>query len=103
MKYIQVTGEREGYPWPHVIGYIASILITVLVLWLAVKVHFSRKDTVTILLALAASQLLIQLIFFMRLTEKHGSGHHAFTIVFGFLFTFTVIAGSVWFTKVNYF
>lgn len=103
MKNIQDSGEHEGYPWPHVIGYIASILITVFVLWLAVMAHFSWKDTVTILLALAASQLLIQLIFFMRMTERHGPDYHAFTIVFGLLFTFTVIAGSVWFTKANYF
>lgn len=103
MKNKQISGKYEGYPWMHVIGFIASILITVFVLWLAVIAHFPWKNTVTVLLALAASQLLIQLIFFMRMIEKHGAGYHAFTIAFGFLFTFTAIAGSIWFTKINYF
>ncbi|MGA8944005.1 MAG: hypothetical protein WB502_15025 [Thermoactinomyces sp.] len=103
MKDTQIFSKHDGYPRVHVIGYIVSVFITLLVCWFALVARFPWKETVMILLVLAASQLLIHLIFFMRMAGRYSSRYHAFAIALGFLFVFTVMVGSVWFVKADYF
>jgi cytochrome aa3 quinol oxidase subunit IV len=93
--------EQFGFPWSHVIGYIGSILLTVVALWLAVNAPFSRGGIITILLVLAVLQILIQLIFFMHITENRGPAYHTIAIILGFVFTFAVVAGSIWVMTFN--
>jgi heme/copper-type cytochrome/quinol oxidase subunit 4 len=84
-----------------VIGYAGSILLTVLALWFTVNAPFSQGSIITILLMLAVLQILIQLIFFMHITEKRGPAYHSIAIALGFLFTFAVVAGSLWVMTFN--
>jgi cytochrome aa3 quinol oxidase subunit IV len=90
------NNAKKAFPWSHVIGYIGSIVLTVLALWFTVKAPISQGSLITILLALAVLQILIQFIFFMHITEKRGPAYHSIAIALGFLFTFAVIAGSIW-------
>jgi cytochrome aa3 quinol oxidase subunit IV len=94
-------GSKKTFPWPHVIGYVGSILLTVLALWFTVNAPFSQGSIITILLMLAVLQILIQLIFFMHITEKRGPAYHSIAIALGFLFTFAVVAGSLWVMTFN--
>jgi cytochrome aa3 quinol oxidase subunit IV len=96
-------GSKKTFPWPHVIGYVGSILLTVLALWFTVNAPFSQGSIITILLMLAVLQILIQLIFFMHITEKRGPAYHSIAIALGFLFTFAVVAGSLWVMTFNSF
>lgn len=97
----QLTRKDAGFPWEHVIGYVGSILLTILALWFAVNAPFSRGGIITILLVLAVLQILIQLIFFMHITENRGPAYHSIAIALGFLFTFAVVAGSIWVMTFN--
>ncbi|WP_175482240.1 cytochrome o ubiquinol oxidase subunit IV [Thermoflavimicrobium dichotomicum] len=96
-----LSGKYTGFPWGHVIGYMGSILLTLVALWLAVNPPFSQGGIITILLVLAVLQILIQLIFFMHITESRGPAFHTLAIVLGFLFTFAVVAGSIWIMTFN--
>lgn len=95
--------NQRSFPWSHVIGFIGSILFTVAAIWFAVHSPFSLIGTMTVLLVLAALQILIQLIFFMHINEKRGPAYHTMAISLGFLFTFAVIAGSIWVMTFSYF
>ena len=95
--------KQSSFPWSHVIGYIGSILLTVVAIWFAVSSPLSMVGTLTILLVFAALQILIQLIFFMHINERRGPAYHTMAISLGFLFTFAVIAGSVWVMTFSYF
>jgi cytochrome aa3 quinol oxidase subunit IV len=96
-----LSGKVAGFPWEHVIGYVGSILLTVVALWFTLNAPFSHGGIVTILLVLAVLQILIQLIFFMHITEKRGPAYHSIAIALGFLFTFAVVAGSIWIMTFN--
>jgi cytochrome aa3 quinol oxidase subunit IV len=93
--------SKKSFPWAHVIGYVGSIVLTVLALLFTVKAPFSQGSIITILLVLAVLQILIQLIFFMHITEKRGPAYHSIAIALGFLFTFAVVAGSLWVMAFN--
>jgi cytochrome aa3 quinol oxidase subunit IV len=95
MKNIGQPAKRT-FPWSHVTGYVGSIVLTVLALLFTVKAPFSQGSLITILLGFAILQILIQLIFFMHITEKNGPAYHSIAIALGFLFTFAVVAGSIW-------
>jgi cytochrome aa3 quinol oxidase subunit IV len=93
--------SNKAFPWSHVIGFVGSIVLTVLALWFTVKAPFSQGSLITILLGFAVLQILIQLIFFMHITEKRGPAYHSIAIALGFLFTFAVVAGSIWVMTFN--
>lgn len=90
------NNAKKSFPWSHVTAYVGSIVLTVLALWFTVKAPVSQGNLITLLLAFAVLQILIQLIFFMHITEKRGPAYHSIAIGLGFLFTFAVIAGSIW-------
>jgi cytochrome aa3 quinol oxidase subunit IV len=94
-------GSKKAFPWAHVIGYVGSILLTVLALWFTLNASLPQGGMITILLVLAVLQILIQLIFFMHITEKNGPAYHSMAIALGFLFTFAVVAGSIWVMTFN--
>jgi len=94
-------GSNKAFPWAHVIGYVGSILLTVLALWFTLTASLPQGGMITILLVLAVLQILIQLIFFMHITEKNGPAYHTMAIALGFLFTFAVVAGSIWVMTFN--
>lgn len=95
--------KQNSFPWSHVIGFIGSILFTILAIIFAVYSPLSFVGTITVLLVFAALQILIQLVFFMHINEKRGPAYHTIAISLGFLFTFAVIAGSIWVMTFSYF
>jgi len=100
-KTEQLSGKASGFPWGHVIGFAGSILLTIAALWFALNAPLSQWGTVTVLLVLAVLQVLIQLIFFMHITEGNGPAYHSIAISLAFLFTIAVVAGSIWVMSFN--
>lgn len=88
--------KEEGFPWSHVIGYIASLVLTFAALWIILSKPFHPGPLFTITLILAIFQILIQIFFFMHITESHGPRWHTQMLSLGFLFTLAVVAGSIW-------
>jgi cytochrome aa3 quinol oxidase subunit IV len=88
--------HEEKFPWKHIIGYVLSLVMTALALWLALGHHMSGKPLVITILILAVLQIVVQLFLFMHLTESDGTRAHFWTIVLGFFFTFVVVAASMW-------
>jgi cytochrome aa3 quinol oxidase subunit IV len=72
--------SEKAFPWSQVIGYVGSIVLTVMALWFTVKAPVSQGSLITILLGFAVLQILIQLVFFMHITEKKGSAYHSYEI-----------------------
>lgn len=84
------------FPWSHVIGYILSLVLTIIALVAGLNHMASLVALMTIILVLAAIQILVQLFFFMHITEKHGPRYNVITLIVAFTFTFAIIGGSIW-------
>ncbi|WDL96284.1 cytochrome o ubiquinol oxidase subunit IV [Alicyclobacillus sp. ALC3] len=88
--------HAAGFPWHHVIGFALSIILTLLALWM-VQTHIARASgLLALILVVAALQIGIQLFFFMHVTESPGPKYHVIALSLGIIFTFAVVAGSVW-------
>ncbi len=87
--------------WPqtlklYVIGFIGSIFLTLLSFSLAIAKIFSNQVLTVVLVFLALTQAIVQLIFFMHMGTE--SKPRWMTLVFGFmvLVLLIVILGSLW-------
>lgn len=86
---------HEGFPWKHVIGFILSLALTVAALYIVVGLSLQASVTIFLILALAISQVLVQLLFFMHLTEHEGV-FQILAIVYGLFLAAVFVAGSIW-------
>ena len=95
------TGGDHGFPWSHIVGYILSVILTALALWLVVA-HIGRPIWVlSAILSLASAQIFVQLFSFMHITESHGPRYHVLALVLAAVFTVTVVIGSMWIMSFN--
>ncbi|QSO46907.1 cytochrome aa3 quinol oxidase subunit IV [Alicyclobacillus mengziensis] len=89
--------HHETFPWKHIIGYIISLVLTVLAFGAALKLHLPTRMTLTIIVVLAIFQMLVQLFMFMHLTERiHGDTFQRIFIYTGVGFAAVVVVGTIW-------
>lgn len=80
----------------HVFGFVASILLTFLALFIGIGTSLPRGMKLTAIVFLAIVQLLIQLIYFMHITEGKDRYYHYVNITFAVFTAIVVVAGSIW-------
>jgi cytochrome o ubiquinol oxidase operon protein cyoD len=80
----------------YIVGYVASLVLTVLALWLVLSHGLGKQSLVLAILLLAALQVIVQLFLFMHVTEGDGPPTHSIAIGMGFFFTLVFVLGSIW-------
>ncbi|MDA8352491.1 MAG: cytochrome C oxidase subunit IV family protein [Firmicutes bacterium] len=106
MNMMEKQGRTDGkpsrsFPWSYVIGYILSLLLTGAALQLALTAPWARWVVVTGILLLAVLQVLVQLFFFMHLSDKSGPSYIGVSMSYAFFFAIAVVAGSIWVMSFN--
>ncbi|MCL6442329.1 MAG: cytochrome C oxidase subunit IV family protein [Alicyclobacillus sp.] len=92
----QYSGHKKHKSTQYIIGYLSSLILTAIAFTLALT-HTMRVGPLVVLLTiLAAFQIVVQLYFFMHITEGDGPPYHAVFLVLGLLFTFAIALMSVW-------
>jgi cytochrome o ubiquinol oxidase subunit IV len=92
----KAIAPTHGFPWTHVIGFVASIVLTLLALGMVTSHALPDSGLFAAILVLAILQIIVQLFFFMHFTEFPGTPYHTVALALGLIFTFTVIVGSIW-------
>ncbi|WP_206916230.1 cytochrome aa3 quinol oxidase subunit IV [Alicyclobacillus suci] len=88
--------QETGFPWKHIWGLIASLVLTAIAFWLALATHQPPALVITVIVILGVGQLLVQLYMFMHFTESDDKAWQVPTIYFAIFIAFTVVAGSIW-------
>ncbi len=83
-------------PRLYIIGYISSIVLTAIAFGLALSHTMHFGPLLVVLMILAGLQIIVQLFFFMHVTESDGPPYHSIALVLGLFFTFAVAIMSVW-------
>ncbi|UZJ79070.1 cytochrome aa3 quinol oxidase subunit IV [Fictibacillus sp. KU28468] len=97
-----VSNEHGGIPWKHVVGYILSIVLTALALWVTFKTGFSKQTILIIIFIFAFLQAALQLLMFMHMTESSEksssltSKTQTGNILFAAFIAIVIVAGTVW-------
>lgn len=83
-------------PTPYIVGYILSLVLTAIAFGLALTHSMTMGPLMWVLMLLAAMQIVVQLFFFMHITEGDGPPYHSIALLLGLFFTFAVALMSIW-------
>jgi cytochrome o ubiquinol oxidase subunit IV len=97
-EHAEHTGSMKAY----VIGFILSIILTIIPLFLVLN-HMMGKTALTVSILIAAVlQFVVQLFFFMHIRVGEGPRYNAMALILGLVFAATVVIGSIWIMEFNY-
>lgn len=90
-----MANQSGRIPVKHIIGYVTSIVLTLVAAWAALSSNLPVMWILISILALAVIQAAIQLFLFMHLTER-GTGNAPWNMMFHGTIIFSIlIAGSL--------
>ena len=80
----------------HTVGFIASIVLTLLAVFVTLYTSMTFQAKVTIIFGFAFIQAALQLLMFMHLTEGKDGRTQLFKVIFAIIITLITIIGSYW-------
>jgi cytochrome aa3-600 menaquinol oxidase subunit 4 len=89
------TVTETRFPWKHFIGFLFSIMLTLMALWTAFSSGFSVSIIFAIIIVLAICQAALQLLMFMHITERNSKVQTG-TMLYAAFIAITIVAGSIW-------
>ncbi|MFE5318710.1 cytochrome o ubiquinol oxidase subunit IV [Paenibacillus sp. NPDC056579] len=85
----------------YVIGFILSIVLTIIPLVVILNGMFSETARIAIILLMAILQFAVQLVFFMHLKEGENARWNIMALILGIIILLTIVAGSIWIMTYN--
>lgn len=93
--------HNHGSLKSYVIGFILSIVLTIIPLVLVMNQMLEKTALVLTIMVMAILQFVVQLFFFMHIREGEKPRYNVQTLVLGLVIVFTIIAGSIWIMMFN--
>lgn len=78
------------------VGFVLAVASTLLAYWLVTNHVFSTSGTVTAIVVLAILQLVVQMIFFLRLGQGREARWNLTAFFFMLLILVVIVGGSLW-------
>ena len=85
----------------YTIGFLLSIVLTVIPLVIVLNDLLERTAAMVVLLGAAVLQFVVQLLFFMHLREEEKPRYNLLTLIFGLAIALTIVIGSIWIMTYN--
>ena len=86
-------GSRKGY----VIGFLLSVVLTAIPFWLVMgKVIDRPAVTGAVLLAFAAVQIVVHMVYFLHMNAKSEGGWSLLALIFTIVLVVIALSGSLW-------
>ena len=81
----------------YVIGFLLSVVLTAVPFWLVMgNVADSKQATALLVMALAAVQMIVHVVFFLHVSAKSEQGWTLLSLIFTLLVVVIALAGSLW-------
>ncbi len=90
------TGASHGSLKSYIVGFILSILLTIIPYYLVVNHGLAHDVTILAIVGLGVLQLLVQLVFFLHLNTSSEQRWNLMTFVFTVLILAIIVIGSLW-------
>ncbi|MDQ0200081.1 cytochrome o ubiquinol oxidase subunit IV [Neobacillus ginsengisoli] len=93
--------EHTGSIKAYIIGFILSIVLTIIPLVLVLEHLLAKSALVVSILLAAVLQFVIQLFFFMHIRDGEGPRYNVMALILGLVFVVTIVAGAMWIMSFN--
>lgn len=91
----QYEASRHAFK-SYVIGFVMSILFTIVPYFLVVKHLFGDQSLILAVVLFAIAQLFVQVVFFLHLHKKSRPRWNMIVFIFTILIVTILVAGSLW-------
>ncbi|RYG15872.1 MAG: cytochrome o ubiquinol oxidase subunit IV [Caulobacteraceae bacterium] len=85
-------GSFSGY----LIGFGLSVVLTAIPFWLVMSGVFAAQTTGAIIMAFAAAQIVVHMIFFLHMNAKSEGGWTILALIFTVILVVIALSGSLW-------
>lgn len=93
--------EAHGSLKSYVIGFLLSLILTIIPLVLVLNDWVEGTAAYIVLLGSAVLQFVVQLFFFMHLKEEKKPRYNLMVLIFGLVILLTIVGGSMWIMAYN--
>jgi cytochrome o ubiquinol oxidase operon protein cyoD len=91
------AAEPHGTLRGYLIGFGLSVLLTAVPFWLVMgDVSWSKQAIAFAVMAFAAVQMVVHMVFFLHMTPKSEDGWTLTSLVFTLILVVITLAGSLW-------
>lgn len=96
-------GDDHGHGAPHgslrsyVIGFVASVVLTVIPFWLVMgNVLSNNLTTALVVMGLGAVQIVVHMVYFLHMNGKSEGGWTLMALIFTAIIVLIALVGSLW-------
>ncbi|TXI21715.1 MAG: cytochrome o ubiquinol oxidase subunit IV [Roseateles sp.] len=80
----------------YVVGFLLSVILTAIPFWLVMAKVLPKGTTAFVILAFAAVQMVVHMIYFLHMNAKVEGGWSMMALLFTIATVFIMLAGSIW-------
>lgn len=88
----EAHGSRKGY-W---IGFALSVVLTAIPFWLVMTMTLTKQATALVIMAFAAVQMVVHMIFFLHMNRRAEGGWSIMALLFTIVIVGIALSGSLW-------
>lgn len=88
--------HKSKYPVSHVVGFLLSLVLTFVAVFVALKMNVSYTIVMWIIGSLAVIQAGLQLFMFMHVTEGEDRKTNVINMAYAVFVAVVIVAGSIW-------
>jgi cytochrome aa3-600 menaquinol oxidase subunit 4 len=96
LSFLNPRFGEERFPWPQVVGYGLSLILTFAALLLVVNHLMAPVELFALVLVLAAGQAGLQLGVFMHLRESRGTAWQVLPLFLALAIALGMVITSIW-------
>lgn len=88
--------EPHGTLRDYVIGFVLSVILTAIPFWLVMTRPLGVNETAAAIMALAAVQVVVHMVYFLHMTPKAEGGWSLTALLFTIIVVGIMMSGSLW-------
>ncbi|CAB3633948.1 MAG: cytochrome o ubiquinol oxidase subunit IV [Achromobacter pulmonis] len=90
-------GAAHGTLKSYVTGFILAAILTAIPFWLVMdRVFESSRTTALIILAFAAVQIVVHIVYFLHMDARSENGWNMLALIFTLVLVVITLSGSIW-------
>ncbi|UGQ48699.1 cytochrome o ubiquinol oxidase subunit IV [Massilia endophytica] len=89
-------GHDHGSVKSYVIGFLLSVILTAIPFWLVMNRTMDSATTAIVILAFAAVQIVVHMIYFLHMNAKAEGGWNMLALIFTVVILVITLSGSLW-------
>ena len=90
-------GADHGTLKTYATGFLLAVILTAIPFWLVMgKVFDKSSTTALVLLAFAAVQIVVHMVYFLHMNTKSEGGWSVLALIFTVMLVVIMLSGSIW-------